>query len=385
MNQDSQLDDDNMRLRHQSSAPNQTSSATHRNESLEFARRALIAACIGLFVVAMGLLMWYAINVLLLVFAGVLFGILLRGFSRAISKRVRINHGWALTIVLLGLLAIVVLTGWFLAGRIAAQTDTLTEAMPRAINQLRVQLQSYGWGERLLNQLPAGDEWSEFLSARRASLVGRVSGIFSGVLGGVVNLFIIIAIGCYVAAEPRLYKLGIIHLVPPAYRRRAREVLDELDTALGRWLIGRVALMFLNGGMTTLGLWLLDVPLALTLGIFAGVLNFVPNFGPLIAGVPAVLIALLVNPQTALYTALLYFVIQMLDGYVFTPLVDKRSVELPPVLTITAQVLLGVTVGGIGLVLASPLVASLLVMVRMLYVEDTLGDQLESKSSQEKS
>lgn len=355
-----------------------TATSIDETSPFAFARRVFTAAVISLFVVAVGLLLWYAVDVLLLVFAGVLFGVLLRGISRALNARTKLGYEWSLAVVLILLLIIVGLTGWFLAGRIAAQAGTLTEAMPQAINKLSAQLQGYSWGARLLDEIPPPNEWSGLLSSSRGgSLMGRVSGIFSGVLGALVNFIVVIVIGCYVAAEPRLYRRGIIHLVPPAYRPRAREVLDELDSTLGRWLIGRIVLMFVNGGLTTLGLWLLDVPLALTLGILAGLLNFVPNFGPIIAGIPAVLIALLASPQTAVYTAVLYFVIQMLDGYVFTPLVDKRSVELPPVLTLTAQVLLGVLVGGIGLVIASPLVASLIVIVRMLYVEDALGDEIE--------
>ena len=117
------------------------------------------------------------------------------------------------------------------------------------------------------------------------------------------------------------------------------------------------------------------MPLALTLGLLAGLLNFVPNFGPWIAAMPAVLIALLQGPRQALYVALLYLVLQALDGYVLTPLVDRRSVHLPPVLTITAQVLLGVAFGFIGILLASPLAAVALIVVKMLYVEDLLGDR----------
>jgi len=211
---------------------------------------------------------------------------------------------------------------------------------------------------------------------RGGSVFSRVTGVASGVLGVLVNIVVIVTVGIYLAAEPRTYRRGLLHLVPPRHRTRAREVLGELDTTLGRWLIGRLVLMFVNGCLTALGLWFLGVPLALTLGILTGVLNFIPNFGPLIAGVPAVLIALLVSPQIALSTALLFLAVQMLDGYVFTPLVDRRSVELPPVLTISAQVLLGVLVGGIGVVLASPLVASVIVIVRMLYVEDALGDTI---------
>lgn len=111
------------------------------------------------------------------------------------------------------------------------------------------------------------------------------------------------------------------------------------------------------------------MPIALTLGLLTGLLNFIPNFGPLIAGVPAVLIALTISPQTALYVGLLYVAVQSIDGYIFTPLVNRRSVELPPVLTITAQVLLGVLVGSMGVVLAGPLTAMLIVIVRMLYLK----------------
>jgi len=135
-------------------------------------------------------------------------------------------------------------------------------------------------------------------------------------------------------------------------------------------------LMLINGSLTTAGLWLLGVPLAVSLGMLAGLLNFVPNFGPWIAAIPAVLIGFLQGPQQALNVALLYLVLQTIDGYVLTPLIDRRSVELPPVLTITAQVLLGLAFGFIGLLLASPLAAVVMILVKMVYVEDVLGDHV---------
>lgn len=344
-----------------------------------FTRRALIAASIAAGVGIVVLLLWYAVDVLLLVFAGVLFGVLLRGVTRILSRLTRISHGWSLAVVLITLLVITGLTGWLLAGRIAEQASALAESLPRAIEESTARLRSYSWGASLLAELPPPDKWNEMISrSAGGNVFGRMTGIASSALGALVNFVVIVAIGLYLAAEPRTYRRGVLHLIPPRHRARTGEVLAELDTTLGRWLIGRVILMFVNGSLTALGLWWLDVPLALTLGILTGVLNFIPNFGPLIAGVPAILIALLTSPQTALYTALLYLAIQMLDGYVFTPLVDRRSVELPPVLTITAQVLLGVLVGGIGIVLASPLIASLIVIVRMLYVEDTLGDEIQA-------
>ena len=133
--------------------------------------------------------------------------------------------------------------------------------------------------------------------------------------------------------------------------------------------------MVINGALTAIALWLLGVPLAVALGVIAGVLNFIPNFGPWIAAIPALLVAVLQSPQHALAVALLYLVLQSVDGYVLTPLVDRKSVELPPVFTITAQVLLGVVFGFIGILLASPLTAVAMILIKMLYVEDLLGDQ----------
>jgi predicted PurR-regulated permease PerM len=123
-------------------------------------------------------------------------------------------------------------------------------------------------------------------------------------------------------------------------------------------------------------LWANGVPLAPTLGVIAGVLNFIPNFGPIIAAVPAILIALMKGPGLALYTGGVYLVVQMVDGYILTPLVDRRSVELPPVLTISAQLLLGVLFGFVGLLVASPLTATGMILVKMLYIEDVLGDHV---------
>jgi predicted PurR-regulated permease PerM len=180
-----------------------------------------------------------------------------------------------------------------------------------------------------------------------------------------------------------LYSRGLKHLLPLSYRERAGEVLGVIDESLRRWLVGRFALMVINGALTAIGLKLLGIPLALTLGLLAGLLNFVPNFGPWIAAIPAVLIAFLQGPQQALYVAVLYLVLQSVDGYLLTPLVDRRSVELPPVLTITAQVVLGLAFGFICILLASPLTAVALILIKMLYIEDLLGDRVMPTTDEE--
>ena len=153
------------------------------------------------------------------------------------------------------------------------------------------------------------------------------------------------------------------------------EVWNAVGDTLRRWLVGRAVLMVVNGVMTAAGLWLLGIPLALTLGTIAGLLNFVPNIGPIIAGVPAVLIAWTMGPMPALYVLVLYIVLQSLDGYVLTPLIQQRTVSLAPALTIAAQLLFGVLAGTMGLLLATPMTAAALVLINKLYLEDVLGDE----------
>jgi predicted PurR-regulated permease PerM len=206
--------------------------------------------------------------------------------------------------------------------------------------------------------------------------LSRLTGIASSTLGGLINATIAVIVGIYLASQPELYSSGLKHLLPFRARRRAGEVLRALDQALGRWLMGRLLLMVINGTVTSVALWALGVPLALTLGVLAGVLNFIPNFGPFIAAIPAVLLAWTVDLRHALYTVAVYILVQMVDGYVLTPVVDRRSVELPPVITLSAQLLLGVLFGFVGLLVASPLTACVMILVRMLYVEDVLGDPI---------
>jgi predicted PurR-regulated permease PerM len=135
--------------------------------------------------------------------------------------------------------------------------------------------------------------------------------------------------------------------------------------------------MTIVGVITWAGLALIGVPLALTLGLLAGLLNFVPYVGPIVSAIPAVLLALLDGSRTAGWVALLYLGVQLLEGYLLTPLIDQRTVRTPPALLLTSQVIAGVTLGALGVVLAAPLLAVALVTVKLLYVEDVLGDDVE--------
>lgn len=199
-------------------------------------------------------------------------------------------------------------------------------------------------------------------------------------LGALGNALIIAFVGVYLAAQPFLYIDGIVTLVPKAKRARARQVLDEIGRTLSRWLFGKLCAMIVVGVATAAGLGMLGVPLALILGIIAGLLDFIPYLGPLMAAVPGVLIALTISPELAMYTVALFVCIQTAEGYLLTPLIAKKAVSLPPAITIAAQVLLGTLFGLTGVALATPLAALLAVLVSMLYVQDVLGDDVPTPS-----
>ncbi len=347
--------------------------------TLAFAQRVLVATCVVVSVLVVLTFIWYAADLFMLVFAAVLVSILLRTLTDFLMLKTRMARGFALILVSVGMVVVIALIAWLVTGRIGTQVDELRLQLPQAVQNVRDYLGQYESVRNFLDNLPTLNDW---LARRGGTVVSQLTGLASTTAGVVVNILVVAILGIYLASQPILYSRGLKHLLPLTYRDRAGEVLRVIDDALRRWLVGRFALMLINGSLTAFGLKLLGIPLAMTLGLLAGLLNFVPNFGPWIAAMPAVLIAFLQGPQQALYVAVLYLVLQSVDGYLLTPLVDRRSVELPPVLTITAQVVLGLAFGFIGILLASPLTAVALILIKMLYIEDLLGDRITTTSEE---
>jgi predicted PurR-regulated permease PerM len=341
-----------------------------QNQSLSFARRTMIVVGIVAAVVIVALLLVYAADVALLAFAGILLAVLFRGMAADLSAWTGLPMGWSLVLVLVGLALVLGLGTWLLAGQVAQQAVQISEQLPRSLEKLRSYLQGYPGASQLLAVVPSFDQWA----SRQSDVLTRITGWFSGALGILANLVVVTFIGLYAAWDPCLYRCGLVRLVPLAHRQRAWEVLAKVGDALRGWLRGRLFAMVVVGFATTFGLWLLGSPLALALGLLAAVLGFVPYIGPVVAAAPAVLLAFMSSPQQAIYVALLFLVIQMIEGNVLTPLVQQHSVHVPPALTIAAMVLFGVLLGIPGLILAMPLTAAALVLVKTLYVEDILGD-----------
>ena len=319
------------------------------------------------------LLVWYGVSVVLLVFASVLLAIFFANVSHFVSRHTALAYGWSLALVTLGLLALVGGGLWFTGAALGQQVDDLLEQVPSALQQLQQRLEQHAWAGRLLAEVPqAGAKIAE-----QTDVVAKAPRVVSNVFGALAYGVVFVALGLYLAIDPGVYVRGLVRLVPRPKRARVQEVLQEVGATLGHWLVGRLVSMGIVGGITAVGLWILGVPLAPALGLFAALAEFVPNIGPVLAFVPALLLALTESTTRALAVLLLYLGVQGFESYVLTPLVEKRAVALPPALTITAQVLMAVLAGGLGLALATPLAAAALVLVQRLYVEDTLGDALE--------
>lgn len=333
------------------------------------------ATMIVVFLVVLILLVVFAINALMLAFASLLFAIFLRGLADWLHERTNISKNISLAAVGITLLLFLVGSVYLLAPDVADQYKELQRQLPQSLGKLRGSLEQYNWGRVILQKIP---ELGESVGGEGDQMLSQVGRFFSSTLNILLNFVVFVLLGVYLAAEPQLYLNGFLLLFPQNKRERTREVLGAIGETLRWWLVGKFASMLVIGVMTTIGLRLLGIPLSLTLGLFAALLTFIPNFGPIIAVIPAALIALANNPISALYVLLLYYGIQFVESYLITPNIERHTVELPPALTISTQLILSVLVGGLGLVLATPLVAVLMVLVQMLYIEDILGEVIKT-------
>jgi len=341
-----------------------------------FLRQVVSVYAIGALFLALAAVVWLGGDVLLLLFACILLALLLYMASVKVQRWLPVSRGIALAIVVVAGCAVIGLGGWLMAPQIGEQSGTLVDALPKALDKVRAMLGDIPLLRSVGGSLPSNEDLME----QMRSVLPRTGLFFSGLLGLIGNIAIILFVGIYFAAQPRIYIEGIITLAPFSKRARTREVLSEIYATLSQWLAGKLLSMLVVGVASTAGLLLLDVPLALVLGILAGLLDFVPYVGPIMAGVPAVLVAFSESPATALYVVLLFVFIQTAEGYLLLPLVERRTVSLPPALTIMMQALLGAMWGFAGVALATPIAAVAAVLVSMLYVQDMLGDPVKTPS-----
>ncbi len=310
---------------------------------------------------------------LLVLFGGGMLAVFIHGIASWLVKRLRLPRQIALTLVVVGVIAVPVLIGWLIGPQIVDQVLQLRDRLPEAREGIETALSRSDWGRRVLEAYPAfRDSYTPGPDA-----ISRVTGIFSTTAGAVASLFVMLFLGVYLAAAPRLYVSGVTRLFPRARRSRVREVLTAMVNVLRRWLAGRFASMLAVGVLTLIALAIAHVPLALALSVIAGLLTFVPYVGPVLAAVPAILVVLVDDPIKAIAIVVIYTVVQLLENYLITPLIQQRAVSLAPAFLITTQILMAVLFGPLGVLFATPLAVVGVVAIQAFYIEDVLGDRTD--------
>jgi predicted PurR-regulated permease PerM len=331
-----------------------------------FVRRVLIVASI----VVLLLLAWSLVDVLLLVFGAVLIAVLLRALADPIARRTPLSDRWALATVTLALVVAIGLAAWLFGAEVRAQVGELADRLPEAWRSFEERLGATDLGERLISR-------AQDAAPDAGSVVSGLAGVVTSFVGGLADLLLIVFGGLYLAAQPGLYRRGALLLFPAGpSRERIAGTLDASGAALRLWLLGQLVAMAFLFVLTGLGLWAIGVPAALALALLAGLAQFVPLIGPIVAAVPALLIALSEGWQIALWTLLLYGAIQQVESNVITPLVQRQAVSLPPAVTLFAVVAFGLLFGPLGVLFATPLAVVALVAVKKLWVREALGERV---------
>ena len=315
---------------------------------------------------------WHLQRFLFLVFGAILLSLVLASGKRFVCKWTRLDDTASLTIVVLtSILAISAFIA-LLGTRLVSEAMNLVDRMPAIVGSIEDRFGLSG----IEDWLSARGE--ELLS--NGSLFTNLTGASSIVVSSVIGLFLILSGGVFLAANPGLYRDGFLKLIPPESRKEGREVMGELATALRFWIIGQMVAMVCVGVITTVGLYLLGVPTPFGLGVLAGLMEFIPYVGPISSAVPAFAVAFSESPWLAVWVALLYFAIQQAESIFLIPLIQKRTVSLPPVVTIFTVLAFASLFGLSGAILGAPATVVIFVLVKMLWVRDQLDEDTELPS-----
>lgn len=333
-------------------------------------RQVVRTTLIVMALVALAALAWMLRSVFILLFAAILVGVILRAGANGLQKHLPMPGWLAMTVVILIFIGGLSLVFWLFGAQIETQMRELISRLPQAYAQFKQRIGQPDLDKQLITQLKA-------MAPDGGTIVSAVTTILGGVTGAVSGLVLAIVGGIYLAAEPSLYRRGVLLLIPQSRRPNVDEAIERSGEALKRWLLAQLIAMASVGALAGIGLWIIGVPSPLALALIAGLFEFVPVVGPFLSAIPAVLLALTVGLNEVLLTAGLYLLIQQIEGNVLMPIIQKRSVDLPPAMTLFSLVAFGLLFGLPGLLMATPLTVVVYVMVRKLYVNDTLGEKVK--------
>ena len=319
---------------------------------------------IAIALVALAVLMWKVVDVFVIAFGGMVFATMLRAMSEPLAQRTALSPRVSLLVVVITLLTASGLMFWLFGHQAIQQFEQLREQLPVAAEKFQGWISESKIGQTVVDSVRQ--------AAEDGNPVSRAGLALGATIGGIGNLVLIMVVAVYFAADPPMYREGALRLLPPVRRPQVRLALNDAGTALRKWLLAQLIIMGAVGTLAGVGLALLGVPLALSLGLIAGLMEFIPVVGPIVAAIPGILLAFAVGPETAIYVLIFYIGLQQIEGNILTPLVQRWAVQLPPVVAVLAIVAAGLLFGVMGVIFATPIAVVVMAMVKHLYVEDTL-------------
>jgi predicted PurR-regulated permease PerM len=331
---------------------------------------------------ALLLFIWYFAATLFLIFAGMLLGVALNAMSELLGRVVRLAHSLRLAIVCLvlaGMLSGIVFLG---GATIAQQATVLSNTIKSQLVNVKAFLERNGVDTSFFDfsslTAPPSDSSTPAASSPTPShslpsagaLASSGGAIFSqslklilGTVSAVGNFFIVLFLGLAFAAQPGVYRAGLLFMAPARHRARATVIIDRIGYTLERWLIAQIVTMAAVFFVTWIGLAVIGIQSSFILGIQAGLLAFIPTVGAILAGLIVVLASLASGWVAALSAFILFLGVHALESYVLTPIIQRQALDIPPATLFAFQILLGVVFGIWGLALALPLMAIAKVMI----------------------
>ena len=338
---------------------------TKSDESL-FIRRALIVLALA----ALFFLLWHLRSLVLMLFGAVVVATLFRALADPIRRWTHVPEGVSVAAAILAVAVVIGTIGFLFGSQISAQFQTLTERLPQAWDALEARMGDFGFEGGLREWLAGGGTGGTGV----LSSIGRM---VMSITGGIADTLVILFGGIFLASQPRFYRSGAIKLVPPAKRELVADAMDHSERALHLWLRAQLISMTVVGTLTYIGLSLLGVPSALALALIAFILEFIPFAGPILAAIPAVLLALMSSPELAIWVVGLYLIVQQIEGNVVYPLIQQWAVHVPAVVLLFSLIGFGMLFGIIGVIFAAPLTVVTYVLVKRLYIVEALETPTE--------
>jgi predicted PurR-regulated permease PerM len=324
---------------------------------------------------------WAFSATLFLIFAGILLGVALNAVTTLFGRIIDLSHTLRLTIVCL-VLAGLLSGAIFLGGAtIAQQATALSDTIKSQLGNVKDFLGRHGIDSSYLDIGSPGPAQSDSrapetpggtahtlpgagaLASSGGAIVSQTFKLVLGTVSAVGNFFIVLFLGLTFAAQPGIYRKGLLYMVPARHRAPATAIVDRIGDTLERWLIAQMITMFAVFLVTWIGLALIGVQSAFILGVQAGLLTFIPTVGALLGGLIVVLASLASGWVAAISAFGLFLGIHVMESYILTPMLQRQALEIPPATLFAFQILLGVVFGVWGLALALPLVAVVKVII----------------------